>query len=233
MVKTSILVDVEENVNELVVKPHKRAKTFSKLIATLLQGYIEDDYIRSYAEGTLNGMHKASVDVLDDALFTMQESLFSMGVYTSELKSSNQEGYSQFQKRAKQAEEDLSRDSEYFSEMKTEIDDLKAQNGQIMDMLKALMSLKELPLVESSGDKATFNPFNESKDTVHSDVKVDVLPEQEITITSESKLEDEEEEIITHIPLKVIEDDEEEAEESDIDAARLLSGLLIGNEFSF
>ena len=79
----------------------------------------------------------------------------------------------------------------------------------------------------------TFNPFNESKDTIHSDVKVDVLPEQEIATTAESELEDEEEEIITHIPLKVIEDDEEESEESDIDAARLLSGLLIGNEFSF
>ena len=53
MVRTNILVEVDEKVNNLVVIPHKRAKTFSKLMASLLQGYVEDEYIRAYADGTL------------------------------------------------------------------------------------------------------------------------------------------------------------------------------------
>ena len=30
---------------DLVVSPHKKAKLFSRLMASLLQGYIEDEYI--------------------------------------------------------------------------------------------------------------------------------------------------------------------------------------------
>lgn len=224
MVSTSILVDVEESVNELVVKPHKKAKTFSKLIATLLQGYIEDDYIRSYAEGTLGRMHKASVDVLDDALNSMQDSLFSMGILTSELKSSNEFARDKFSERAKKAEEDYSRDSDYIREFKSELNDLRDQNAQIMGMLKDMLAgnVKMLP---TSVQEETI---------VESKVQQVVLQPEPKPVIQEIKPIVEETKVVLEEPsLSPIEVDEDIEEEETIDASDLLASLIMGNEYSF
>ena len=237
MVSTSILVDVEESVNELVVKPHKKAKTFSKLIATLLQGYIEDDYIRSYAEGTLGKMHKASVDVLDDALNSMHDSLFSMGVYTSELKSSNENAYNHFNEKAKKAEEDYMRDSEYIKEFKDEISDLRSQNLQIMSMLQDMLSGKSniLPPVSNQVVQQVEERVVPKVEEVKEEVKVVTLVESENKYFNplEEVATTEGDNIVKDSTPVVVEEDFSESEEENINAADLLANLLLGNEYAF
>lgn len=127
----NMMIEVEDNVYDTVVAPHKKAKTFSKLIATLLKGYIENQYVRAYVDGTLDSMHKASVSALDDAIAGMSQSLASMGIYSSELTSVANEGKEIFSKAAEEHDESLDK-------VMSEMSDIREQNKNILLMLEKL-----------------------------------------------------------------------------------------------
>lgn len=136
MKRTNILVEVSDNIYDSVVTPHKKAKTFSKLIATLLKGYIENEYIRAYAEDTLDDMHKASVDALDEVIGNMQQSLASMGLYNDELKETTESGMTYFGEKAQSAH---TQDNKEVVELRENVEELKTQNAEILSMLKQFM----------------------------------------------------------------------------------------------
>ena len=54
----NVFLEVDDKVYNLVVEPHKKAKTFSKLMASLLKGYIEDEYVRAYGNSTVDDMKR-------------------------------------------------------------------------------------------------------------------------------------------------------------------------------
>lgn len=218
MKRTNILVEVSDGIYDSVVTPHKKAKTFSKLIATLLKGYIENEYIRAYAEDTLDDMHKASVDALDEVIDNMQQSLVNMGLYAEELKDSTQEGMSYF---GNKVEVSSAKESKDADDLRDDVEELKVQNAEILSMLKAFMesgATREVKVSEPVS-KVVERPVEKPIETPVREVKeVKVPPIKEIKVETP--------------PLKEI-SSSSETEDSSTKANDLLASLMVGNVYKF
>lgn len=106
MRRTSVLLEFSENVYDSLVEPLKRSKSFSKFVSALVTGYLNDPYIKAYADGNLDDYKKAYVSALDDQLDEMSESLANMGFFTDALESVSAGGKDHFAEKKKKAEED-------------------------------------------------------------------------------------------------------------------------------
>ena len=141
--KTSIMVEVDDRVYDLVISPHKKNKTFSKLLSTLLSGYLEDQYIRGFAEDTLDDMRRASSSALEEIIGSMHEGLANMGMYTEELKSNTMEGMNTFESKlsgVNKKNPHIGADSsEEIRELRESIRGLAEQNRSIMEMLSRVV----------------------------------------------------------------------------------------------
>ena len=208
MRKTNILVEVGDEVYSMVVEPFKKEKSLSRLVASLLKGYIEKDFIRAYADGTLEDMHRASVDVLDETVMKFKESLSIMGIHTDALKENTQQGMEEmsgYVNGEKEVEAPIS--SEESKMLRESVESVKEQNEQIIQMLNVLISGNDIKIVKTEEVREE-KEVNEPKDT-----KVE---EENFTISEESGY-----------------DDFEEDEVENVDAQVALAGLLEGNNFSF
>lgn len=236
MRRTNVFIDVEDDVYDLVVSPHKKAKSFSRLMASLLQGYIEDEYIRSYGDGTLHDMRKASVDSLDSIIGTMTESLSNFGLFTDELEVSNNRGKELFNaKKSKQEDivskhvSDIKEESELVNKennklkeevvnLKDDMRSLKRQNLEMMDILRKL--------TESGGIK------EETKEELRTS-QLD-----EIEKTSNSNVEDSLSNS-TYMSSNLSVPEKQEVDNSEVEnditeeERNLMDGLLGGNLFGF
>lgn len=131
MRRTNILIDVSDDVYDEVIEPMKKNKTFSKLIASLIQGYISDGYIRAYAEDTLEELKKASVSSFNKSIDSMSESLSNLGLAADELEAVSMSGRSKFSDSAKRYKGEVSESKISSSKSQEEID---ALNKRIDDM---------------------------------------------------------------------------------------------------
>ena len=152
--KVNIMAEVDDVVYEAVVVPHKRSKSFSTLVATLIKGYYSNSMVRAYADGTLDEVMAQSNSTLNDIIGSMHESLASMGMMTDELKFNTQEGMDTFSNM--QSSEGM-QGSDNFSGLGVSMDEIKdaiseetkdlredmnlvqKQNQEIMDMLRTIM----------------------------------------------------------------------------------------------
>jgi len=208
VVSTNILVEVEESVYSMVVLPHKKSKTFSKLVASLMQGYVEDEYIRAYVEGTLSTMQKAAVNSLDGILGNMTQSLANMGLYTKEMQNNSKKGFETFNGKGK--EEQLLTPAVVnteVEELKDDISMLKKQNEEILNLLRS----------------GNFNQKSEST-SVEARTKLQKKETKPINL-----------EIEDFIPkLSLVEDSRGDTfAEPEINAEDALSSLLVGNSYVF
>lgn len=157
MRRTNVFIEVEDNVYDIVVEPHKRSKTFSRLIAALLKGYIEDDYVRAYGDDMVDDLKKASVDSLDSALSDMQASLANIGLFTDELQMVNTKGSNLFSKKQEDFKESVEKTEEFIKpsakeesskELKEENNSLKEEieliKGQMSEMYKQNSLIMEM-----------------------------------------------------------------------------------------
>lgn len=190
MKNTNIFLEVDDVTYNLVVAPHKKSKTFSKLISALLRSYMEDPYVRASAEGTLDDLKRQSEESLDSILSGLNQSLSSMGLYTDELDMTSKKGQEFFSKKTQEHTEvkkevdsaikqDQEKTNKENAELRKEMDSLKKgmeavtkQNSDIMEMLKKFMS---------SGSVTTSLPEEEAATTVESSTinkpVVEVKPE--------------------------------------------------------
>ena len=106
MRRTSVLLEFSENVYDSLVEPLKRSKSFSKFVSALVTGYLNDPYIKAYADGNLDDYKKAYVAAFDDQLDEMSESLANMGFFADALESVSAGGKDHFTEKKKKAEED-------------------------------------------------------------------------------------------------------------------------------
>lgn len=106
MRRTSVMIEVNDDVYETLVEPLKRNKSFAKLISSLLNGYINDSYIRAFVDDNLEEVKKAVVGSFAESVGEMESALANMGLFADELNAHSQAGYARFQQhRAKQVEE--------------------------------------------------------------------------------------------------------------------------------
>lgn len=218
----NVFLEVDDKVYNLVVEPHKKAKTFSKLMASLLKGYIEDEYVRAYGNSTVDDMKKASVDSLDDAINGMTESLMNLGMFTDELKLTSAKGLKEFKKEKPEAKAESvpTRTTNYDSEdnqLKEEVEelrntvkDLMKQNAEIMSMLAGKESaVAKAPTPKGTDDK---EDFVEVKQTV-----------KEPETAPEIKLKE-----VKSVPDEVFNlftDEEESKEDDGFDMTSILDGV--------
>lgn len=218
----NVFLEVDDKVYNLVVEPHKKAKTFSKLMASLLKGYIEDEYVRAYGNSTVDDMKKASVDSLDDAINGMTESLMNLGMFTDELKLTSAKGLKEFKKEKPEAKaesvptsttEHTPEDNqlkEEVEELRNTVKDLMKQNAEIMSMLAGKESaVAKAPTSNGTVDK---EDFVEEKHTV-----------KEPETAPEIKLKE-----VKSVPDEVFnlfEDEEEPKEDGGFDMSSILDGV--------
>lgn len=141
MRKTNVFLEIDDSVYEAVVEPHKRSKTFSKLIAALLNGYIKDEYVRAYGDNMIDDLRKASVDSLDDVLGSMHDSLANMGLFTDELQMVNTKGSNFFSKKKEEfSQENIEKEEEHVkSESSREVKELQEEMGALEGKLSSVM----------------------------------------------------------------------------------------------
>lgn len=236
MRRTNVFIDVEDDVYDLVVSPHKKAKSFSRLMASLLQGYIEDEYIRSYGDGTLHDMRKASVDSLDSIIGTMTESLSNFGLFTDELEVSNNRGKELFNSKKSKQEDivskhvsDIKEESELVNKennklkeevvnLKDDMRSLKRQNLEMMDILRKLTESGGIK--EETKEELRTSQLDEIEKTSNSDVE-DSLSNSTYMTSNLS------------VPEKQEVDNSEVENDITDEERNLMDGLLGGNLFGF
>lgn len=252
MKNTNILVEVEDDIYDLVVAPHKKNKTFSKVVRSLLTGYVEDKYIRAYVEGTLDNMRKASAEALDDILGSMNDSLASMGLYTDEIKSVNEEGARQFSEdysyEGSNSEVNIQTDSSEISELKETVSELKAQNDEICNLLKQLLQGGSVAVLSTQqSNNVESDAINETPeittDNDNSEVAIswvdyssqDVKDEEAVNDNSLNIVEDDsqDEDITLDLGNEDFELEEMENDVTDISASNAMATLLMGNMYAF
>lgn len=236
--KVNVMAEVSQEVYDTVVVPHKRSKTFTSVIETLITGYYSNVYIRSFVDDSLEGAQQQSNDVLNDIINNMHQGLANMGVYTEEMKSNSQDGIDAFGKKAEETKKEMEDiNAQEIKSVKESVEELKNQNEEIMSMLKNFMAAgismtqkpsepmkaQETVPEESLSDLDDIGSLWGSADEEH---VVPVEEKAETSVKEETKGTSDE--------VKPIEQKEEsESETSEEEANNILASLLVGQEYSF
>ena len=157
MRRTRVMLEFSDEIYDTIVEPLKRNSSFSKLLASLVEGYVNDEYIRSYADNTIDDMRKAAVVSFNQSIDSMSESLSNMGLFTDELESTALSGKVKFEKKATQVKDELfDNDEEVSSTNKVndtvnneEIDKINKRINDMQDSFNNSMS-RILDLLEKN-----------------------------------------------------------------------------------
>lgn len=214
MRRTSVMLEFSDEVYDNIVEPMKKNKSFSKLLATLTEGYLNDGYIRAFADDNLESMRKAAVDSFSKSIDSMMGSLSNMGLFTDELEATATDGKERFSKKAEEQRESLPQDSGNSS---TDIEKLNSRMDDMQSTMNELLSVVKV-LSEKFTDNVKMNVENVEKPTnsnnvISNPVKVVTYPEvKEKVITDEEKSD--------------LSEEEKEADD-------FISSMLEGNSFVF
>lgn len=203
MRRTSVMLEFSDEVYDNIVEPMKKNKSFSKLLATLTEGYLNDGYIRAFADDNLENMRKAAVDSFSKSIDSMMGSLSNMGLFTDELEATATDGKERFSKKAEEQRESLPQDSGNSS---TDIEKLNSRMDSMQSTMNELLSVVKV-LSEKFTGNVKMNVENVEKP------KVITYPEvREKVITDEEKPD--------------LSEEEKEADD-------FISSMLEGNSFVF
>lgn len=223
MRNASVSIEVSETIYEQVVEPRKKAKTLSKLVATLLQGYISDEYIYSYAEGVVQGMRKAQVDNFESAIDKVFEHSANIGMFSDELSSLNSSAHKRFKEKADEASKRVGENPIQSGDWarSEDVEELKTSISRIEEMLSNLMS-QGIVTVKSNNTNIQQVKNDEVTDSTVSNTTKEPEKEQVISdIWKDDKKED------------TVEESSDDSDEVDSSAMDAMASLLQDNQFSF
>lgn len=236
MRKVNIFVEVDEELYSNVIKPHKKQKSFSKLILKLLNGYYEDRYINAYGDGVVEEMNNESNESFQKALDAMKDSMINLNILKEEAESVVEGGIDEFSNSGEDAYVGSSfgvgrnagnaSGGEEIEEIRDELRELRETNALILELLKngGSAGVEKKSNVEAEDG---LNIFDSGFNTEES-VSEEPVSEEKLII---------EEPILDDNLLQNIEDDdvseEPKREENVEEVNNLLSGLLDGQEYSF
>lgn len=240
--KVNVMAEVSQEVYDTVVVPHKRSKTFTSVIETLITGYYSNVYIRSFVDDSLEGAQQQSNDVLNDIINNMHQGLANMGVYTEEMKSNSQDGIDAFGKKAEETKKEMEDiNAQEIKSVKESVEELKNQNEEIMSMLKNFMAagismvqqyseptkVQETANVDVSEESsADLDEIGSLWDSTNEEYVAPVEEKVEASVKEEAQG--------TADESKPTEQKEEPASEtSEEEANNILASLLVGQEYSF
>lgn len=231
------MADVEQNVYDAVVVPHKQSRSFTTLIETLLGGYYANAYIRSFVDDKIAGVQQESSDVLNDIISNMHKGLANMGVLTDDMKATAQDGIDAFSKKAEETREEMKDiQSEEIKSIREGMEELReqvrTQNEEILGMLKTLMSGNIIQVSQSK--EPYFDPFKAEKKSVEEVVKDEVDDEvlYDLSGDGESPLVNAVEMLSEESSVSV-DGSSEDSITSEEEANDIMANLLVGQVYSF
>lgn len=215
MRRTSIMLEFSDDIYDSLVEPLKKNRTFSKLVVSLINGYIDDGYIRAYVDDTLSNIKKAAVDSFNSSIDSMSESLSNMSLFTDELNSVSSSAKTKFTEKYNEVSKEIEPGSKVDSkgdiaEINKRIDDMQEDvNAKLSTLIDLISSL--------TTGTAPVKKSVENVNTNFSNVKKDV------------------ETVIPDVPnvKNYVENVETADTEEEKEALDFMSNLLNGNSFEF
>lgn len=187
------MVDVSEEVYDTVVVPFKKSRKFSELINSLLTGYLKDNYVASYVEGTLDTLKNESARSLDEAIESMNQSFAMVGMLNDAASDMMSDGIDAVKIREREkgtvdqlkerfASESDKKDKESVKEgLLKEIDELKKQNNEMGRSLRKVLKALNMDFDEVTAEvDDTISVKEEASATVETKEKDDKVPSKEI-----------------------------------------------------
>lgn len=220
MRRTSVMLEFSDEVYDNIVEPMKKNKSFSKLLATLTEGYLNDGYIRAFADDNLENMRKAAVDSFSKSIDSMMGSLSNMGLFTDELEATATDGKERFSKKAEEQRESLPQDSGNSS---TDIEKLNSRMDSMQSTMNELLSVVKV-LSEKFTGNVKMNVENVEKPTNFNDAissPVKIVEKSKVTTYPEVR-----EKVVTDEEKPDLSEEEKEADD-------FISSMLEGNSFVF
>lgn len=159
------MVDVSEEVYDTVVVPFKKSRKFSELINSLLTGYLKDNYVASYVEGTLDTLKNESARSLDEAIESMNQSFAMVGMLADEASDMMSSGIDAVKVREREkgtvgqlkerfASESLKEDNNdsVKENLLKEVDELKKQNNEMGRSLRKILKALNMDFDEVTAE---------------------------------------------------------------------------------
>jgi hypothetical protein len=219
------MVDVDEALYTEVIEPHKKNRSFSKLILKLLEGYQQDEYVNAYGNDVVAELQAEADNAFQASIDSMKATMINMEILKEEAEMTSEEGIDSFNTGEFRAGSEAGTDageelgSERLQRIEDEICEMKKSNAEVMSALNLILG--KLDGVEV-GTK-------EPEEVVEKeDEKDEVIDLFGLPAPAEEKTEE---------PVENTDKEEEavesgEAEDSE-GAEDLLSGLTDGMVFSY
>lgn len=143
--KVSIMVDVDEALYTEVIEPHKKNRSFSKLILKLLEGYQQDEYVNAYGNDAVAELQAEADSAFQASIDSMKATMINMEILKEEAEMTSDEGIDSFKtgefragsESAEKAEEGLG--SERLQRIEDEICEMKKSNAEVMSALNLIL----------------------------------------------------------------------------------------------
>lgn len=215
------MVDVDEALYTEVIEPHKKNRSFSKLILKLLEGYQQDEYVNAYGNDVVAELQAEADNAFQASIDSMKATMINMEILKEEAEMTSEEGIDSFNTGefregsgvGTDAEEGFG--SERLQRIEDEICEMKKSNAEVMSALNLILG--KLDSVEV-GTKEPEKVVEKEEEKEVIDLFGLPAPAEEKT---EEPVEREEEAV-----------DSGDAEDSE-EAEDLLSGLTDGMVFSY
>ena len=222
--KVSIMVDVDEALYTEVIEPHKKNRSFSKLILKLLEGYQQDEYVNAYGNDVVAELQAEADNAFQASIDSMKATMINMEILKEEAEMTSEEGIDSFKtgefragsESEKEVEEGLG--SERLQRIEDEICEMKKSNAEVMSALNLILGKLDGVEVGTKEAEKVVEKEEEEKEEV---IDLFGLPAPAEERTEEPVEEEEEEAVDSGDNV-----DSEEAED-------LLSGLTDGMVFSY
>lgn len=214
--KVSIMVDVDEALYTEVIEPHKKNRSFSKLILKLLEGYQQDEYVNAYGNDVVAELQAEADSAFQASIDSMKATMINMEILKEEAEMTSEEGIDSFKtgefragsESGEEAKEGLS--SERLQRIEDEICEMKKSNAEVMSALNLILG------------KLDGVGMGEPEKVVEKEEEKEVIDLFGLPALVEEKTE------------KPVEDAEKEEDTVDNgEAEDLLSGLTDGMVFSY
>lgn len=215
--KVSIMVDVDEALYTEVIEPHKKNRSFSKLILKLLEGYQQDEYVNAYGNDVVAELQAEADSAFQASIDSMKATMINMEILKEEAEMTSEEGIDSFKTgefregSGSEVETDIGDGlgSERLQRIEDEICEMKKSNAEVMSALNLILG--KLDGVEV-GTK-------ESEEVVEKEEVIDLFG---LPAPAEERTEE---------PAKNAEKEEDTVDNGE--AEDLLSGLTDGMVFSY
>lgn len=143
--KVSIMVDVDEALYTEVIEPHKKNRSFSKLILKLLEGYQQDEYVNAYGNDVVAELQAEADNAFQASIDSMKATMINMEILKGEAEMTSEEGIDSFNTGEFRAGSEAGTDageelgSERLQRIEDEICEMKKSNAEVMSALNLIL----------------------------------------------------------------------------------------------